>query len=106
LPVRRLPDEGLVDLQHDLALAGRERGIGGDRGRDRVVLFGGEAGLLVERVGARLQRAGDRVDDPLGRISEPTLDLGQVRVGDSGQLGELTHREPAQLALPADDLPE
>ena len=54
------PDESLVHLEHDLALAWRQRGVGGDRGRHRRgrgVLLGLEAGFLVERVGARLQRA-------------------------------------------------
>ena len=47
---------------------------------------------------------GDRVEDLLGRLAQPALDLREVRVGDADQAGELAHRELLQLALPADVL--
>jgi hypothetical protein len=34
------------------------------------------------------------------------VDLREVRIGDAGEVGELAHRQLAQLALAADDLAE
>src|SRR5437763_10699692 len=41
-----------------------------------------------------------------GRLAQPTLDLREVRIRDTGEVRELAHAQLAQLALAADDLAE
>jgi hypothetical protein len=70
------------------------------------LLADGHAGLLVERGGGDLQRHGDGVEHALGGLAQAALDLREVGIGDAGEGRELPHRQRAQLALAADDLPE
>ena len=53
-------------------------------------------------VGGLLTTCG--LEHTLGRFTQAALDLRQVRVGDAGHVGELPHRDLAELALSADRL--
>ena len=85
--------EGGVDVDQDLLLALAQVRVAQDGGH-QVGVFGllvEDAGPDVEGFGADAQGLGDVLEDPGRGLPEPPLDLGQVRVGDAGELGQVAH---------------
>src|SRR4029453_3735947 len=67
---------------------------------------GGGGGPLVEDPGAHveglrgdLEAAGELLEDLRARLLQTPLDLAEVGVRDTGELGELTQRQPGVLPL-------
>ena len=108
--LRQLAMNALVDLQQRRRCAAVSRGsarIAATSGRSPTSSSARWAALLVaalQRLGRELEVVGDRVQDLLGRLAQPALDLRQVRVGDADEVRQLAHRELLQLALAADVL--
>ena len=100
--------EALVDVQQCTLLFGRQQRIVGDglANTSRVGVGIEDAGALVQRLGADLQRLGDLLEDLRRRLAQPTLDLRQVRVAHPGGLGQTPHAHARDLSLRADEVAE
>src|SRR6266702_1278746 len=62
-----------------------------------------QAGLGEQAFRGHVERVGQQPQHPHRRLVQAALDLAQVRVGEAGQLGELTERQVGQLALAPDE---
>jgi hypothetical protein len=100
--------EGLINLDHRLALGRGEVAIaaeGGQRLRIRV-LPARRVEMFPERVDGDVQRVGDGLEDGLRRGPQPAFDLGQVGPRDADHRGEPSHRQIRHLPLPANEITE
>src|SRR3954447_25772015 len=95
-------DVTAIDREKGALLLGCEPLVGSDRRLDvrrrglRVVLH---AGLGQQGMGRDAERLCERGEDAQRRLVQAALDLAQVGVGDSRELGKLAQRQTGQLAL-------
>ena len=65
-----------------------------------------DPGLHVQRLGRDAQRLGDLLEDVGTGLAQPSLDLAQIRVGDTGTLAKASQRQSGRAALVTDELAE
>src|SRR3954454_2180139 len=100
-------DEALVHVEQRLALLSGQILVGGDRLANtdaRLVVRRQETGAFVQRLGADLQGSGDLLEDLRGRLAQAALDLRQVRIADTGEIGQAANAHPGHLALRLDQV--
>ena len=85
--------ERAVDLQQRLPLASRQHRVCADRRDD-----GGLVGCLTtataafgQNVGRKVEVLRNRIEHLLRRLTQASLDLGQVRIRDADEIGQLAH---------------
>src|SRR6266702_2352928 len=115
LPARGLiPEHAPVHREQRGLLLVVEPGIGTDhrlpRARAATAVLAGLASGMLQQAGlgeqafrGHVERVGQQPQHPHRRLVQAALDLAQVRVGEAGQLGELTERQVGQLALAPDE---
>jgi hypothetical protein len=103
-----LPAEAVVDLEQHLLLA-LGQALVGEQGVDHeavALALLEDAGLHVQRLGRDAQRLGDLLQDLGARLAQAALDLAEVGVADTRELGQLPQRDLAAVALLADVVAE
>lgn len=100
--------EGTVNLDKNLLVAFADCGIAQDLPYRIVMTFPlvQDPRPHIEGFRRNPQCLGDGLKDLRARIAHSSLDLAQIRVGDAGQLTQLSQRQPGRPTLVADEATE